>query len=213
MKKIFFLLGLLMFFITIDSKASILYWDFTFEVTDMRTDFPQPTEIGEVFEGSMSYRYSEQVADDNGRLVFDFIYLLIDIPLLSTNEWLGYDKNNRSSIWDRDYNAGLFENYVSSGFDIQDSMGNGIYGESIAISYLFDVIDAVITDFEKPRNEWHLIPPNSINITYMRHLEGISPVDISGIATEFKLREVPEPNNLELILLILLAIHLYKVRI
>jgi hypothetical protein len=214
MKKFVFLLGLLVLFITADAKASILHWDFTFEVSHMRTDFPQPAEIGDIFEGSMSYRFSEQLADNIGdSMVFELNYLLIDIPLLSTNEWLGYDKKRRSDILDRDYISNLFKNSITSGFDIFDSLGNGIYGESISLSYLFDVVGAVITDFDEPLNEWHLIPPNSIDIFYYRHLEGVSPVDIGGIATEFKLREIPAPNNMTLMFLLLLGINLYRARV
>jgi hypothetical protein len=213
MKRLVFLLGLLALFIIADAKASILHWDFTFEVTHMRTDFPQPAEIGDIFEGSMSYSFSEQLANNtDDRMVFDVNYLLIDIPLLTTNEWLGYDKNSRSEIWDRHYISNLFENSISSGFDILDSSGSGIYGESINLSYLFDVVDAVITDFDEPLNEWHLIPPNSIDIFYYRHLEDVAPVDIGGIATEFTLREISAPNNMTLMFLLLLGINLYRAR-
>lgn len=215
MKKLLYALALSILFISDTSKAAIIHWDFKFEVTNMRSDYPQPATIGDIFEGSMSYSYSGQANDLGGMVIFDLNYLFIDIPLLSSNEWLAYDHKSRSGFWDYDDNSGRFDTFVASWFDIADSMGNYIYGENINLVYTFEAIEADVTDFVEPFDEWHLIPPSSIVITYDRQIEDAAPIGISGVATEFNLRTVTvsEPSHMTLMFLLLVVISFYRVRI
>ncbi|NTS78360.1 hypothetical protein HR060_16020 [Catenovulum sp. SM1970] len=208
MKQLLFAIAVLIFTISDTSEAAIINWDFKFEVTNMRSDYPQPAEIGDIFEGSLSYSYSGQANYLGMTANFVLDYLFIDIPLLSSSEWLAYDHKSLSLYYDYDDNSGRFDTFVASWFDIPDSMGNYIYGESINLLHTFEANEADVTDFTEPFDEWHLIPLSSIVVGYIRHIEDTAPIDISGVATEFNLRtvEVSEPHFMTIVFILLLIL-------
>jgi hypothetical protein len=195
-------------------KASILIWDFELEVTHIRPDSPVDTEIGDIYQGILKYSsgpsavtYStDPLAIQTAR--FDILYLLIDIPDLTSNEWLNYDHFSHHIIWDHETGLADMENQLSLYYFNSTQTVN----ELIDISYRFDSNGKVNTDFVNPLTDWHMVPPSSINIEYSRHIADILPIDMGGVARSFTMRSVTEPRSLMIIIVLLIAITVCRVK-
>jgi len=196
--KIVFILTLTL--ISATANASIITWDFEFEVSfvEDRTNggWLNDLSAGDTIFASLSFDDNVAVLDDNSyQTVFDGSNIIYDIPALTSDVWL---KNLAPNSW-VNHSKSREGMTVQSAYSIDNTLVGEINWEALIFSFLDYDADVPYTSFP---TDWGKVP---VGFTYHRDLDANSSgseIYITGQSISATQRlAVPEPTTALMFLL------------
>jgi len=187
------------------ANASIITWDFEFEVSfvEDRTNggWLNALSAGDTIFASISFDDNVAVLDDNSyQTVFDGSNIIYDIPALTSDDWL---QNLAPNSW-ANHSKSREGITVQSAYSIDNALIGEINWEALIFGFLDYDADAPYTNFPV---DWGKVP---VDFTYHRDLDANSSgseIYITGKSISATQRvAVPEPTTALMFLLALCAL-------
>jgi len=194
-------------FFSANSMASIITWDFEFEVSfvEDRTNgaWSNPLIVGDIITASLSFDSNPTVLDDNALFTnFDVSNAAIDIASLTSEQWLD---NLEPLAW-VNHSPSRESGNIRSSYSIDNALTGEINWEALIINFIDNNAVQSYTNFP---TDWDSFP---VSFTYHRDLDANSSgseVYITGEAIS-AVQRVPEPTTFALLSLFLVFLTIAK---